>query len=148
MLVGVGSDLLPVAAGTNNAPQLRHLEDSTVRKQILFVFAVCLFFASAFAWTEAQPSQTKPAPAPAPMSVDEVLKAVRADLQTGRADIVAKNITLTSEQAAKFWPVFERYQKEQNEIMDAQMKDIQAYVDKYNTLDDATSLSQIGRAHV
>jgi hypothetical protein len=34
------------------------------------------------------------------------------------ADTLAKNLTLTAEQAAKFWPVFEQYQKEQNVIMD------------------------------
>ena len=41
---------------------------------------------------------------------------------------MAKNLTLTAEQAAKFWPVFSAYQKEQNAIIDDQLKDIQKYV--------------------
>jgi Spy/CpxP family protein refolding chaperone len=77
------------------------------------------------------------------MTVDEVLNAVRSDLQSSRADVVAKNITLTAEQAAKFWPVFEAYQKEQNVIMDEQMKGIQKYVDSFETLDDAGALALI-----
>jgi Spy/CpxP family protein refolding chaperone len=75
--------------------------------------------------------------------VDEMLKTMRADMQMSRADIVAKNMTLTAEQAAKFWPIFDSYQKEQNVIMDAQLKDIQKYVAGYETLDDATALALI-----
>ncbi len=69
--------------------------------------------------------------------MDDVLQAIRADLQGDRADIVAKNMTLTSEQAAKFWPVFEKYQSEQNAIMDEQLRGIQRYIENYDTLDDA-----------
>jgi len=38
---------------------------------------------------------------------------MRADMQSSRADIMTKNVTLTAEQAAQFWPVFDKYQKEQ-----------------------------------
>jgi Spy/CpxP family protein refolding chaperone len=80
--------------------------------------------------------QNPPASEKAP-SVEEVLKSMRADMQSTRADIMAKNLTLSAEQASKFWPVFEKYQKEQNVIMDEQLKSIQKYVDSYETLDDA-----------
>src|SRR3954470_3381686 len=76
-------------------------------------------------------------------AMDEVLKVVRADLQGDRADIMAKNLTLTSEQAAKFWPIFEAYQKEQNVIMDDQLRGIQRYIETADTLDDAGALSLI-----
>ena len=72
-----------------------------------------------------------------------MLTAFRADMQSTRADLLAKNLTLTAEQAAKFWPLFDQYQKEQNVIMDEQLKGIQSYVDGYQTLDDATSLTLI-----
>jgi hypothetical protein len=54
--------------------------------------------------------------------------------------MIAKNVTLSSEQAAKFWPVFEQYQKEQSAIMEAQMKGIQEYVDRSLQLDDAGAI--------
>ena len=75
--------------------------------------------------------------------VEEVLKAVRGDLQASRTDIIAKNVSLTSEQAAKFWPMFEKYQQEQNAIMDAQMKGIKQYIDHFEGLDDADALGLI-----
>lgn len=106
-----------------------------------FVTLVGLVCASALGSTAAQ--QVKPAAAVSAPSVEEVLKTVRADLQGERADIVAKNVTLTGEQAAKFWPAFNQYQTEQNAIMDEQLKGIQKFVDGYQTLDDAGALALI-----
>jgi len=34
---------------------------------------------------------------------------------------LAKNLTLTTGHAAKFWPVFDTYQKQQNAIMHTQL---------------------------
>jgi len=79
--------------------------------------------------------------AAAPSSVDDVVKAVRRDLQSKRADVIAKNVTLTAEQAVAFWPLFNQYQQEQNAIMDEQMKAMQRYVDFYQTLDDAEAMA-------
>jgi len=87
--------------------------------------------------TAQQASTTTPSSA----SREDVLKNLRADMQSSRADIIAKNLTLSADQAAKFWPVFEAYQKQQNTIMDAQLKDLQKYVESYQTLDDAGALA-------
>jgi len=104
----------------------------------------CLLVSSAQAQTTAQPASATTASTP---SLEEALKSYRADMQSTRADIMAKNLTLTADQAAKFWPVFQNYQKEQNTIMDAQLKGIQKYVESYDTLDDATALSLM-KAHM
>ena len=109
-----------------------------MRKLLASLAAVCLVSLTAVAWAPAR--QTRPVSSTDMPSVDEVLKSVRYDLQTARADIVAKNVILTSEQAAKFWPVFEKYQKEQSAIMDAQLQGIKQYAEKFETLDDAAAL--------
>lgn len=97
-----------------------------MRKTLAWIMAVCFVSVSAFAQGTAQQSPSTASPAP---SVDDVLKSVRADIQGTRADIMAKNLTLTAEQAARFWPLFEQYQKEQNVIIDEQLKGIQKYAD-------------------
>ncbi len=117
-----------------------------MRKILASVAVVCLLSLAVATAQQAKPAGTtsKAAPAAAPAStptVDDVLRAVRADLQGSRADIIAKNMSLTAAEAAKFWPLFEKYQAEQNVIMDEQLKGIQKYVDSYNTLDDAGALS-------
>ena len=115
-----------------------------MRNTLLFTVGVCILSASAMAWTTAQQARVVSTP---PTSIDEVLVAVRADLQGERSDIMAKNLTLTSEQAAKFWPLFETYQKEQNVIMDEQLKGIQRFIETFDTLDDATALG-LAHAHL
>jgi Spy/CpxP family protein refolding chaperone len=107
---------------------------------------MCFVVASAQAQGQAPAQQASTTGASAP-TVDSVLKTLRADMQSSRADIMAKNLTLTAEQAAKFWPAFNAYQKEQNAIMDDQLKGIQTFVDSYETLDDATALGLM-KAHL
>ena len=83
-------------------------------------------------------------PAASPQQETErLLTEVRNDLQAKRADIVAKGLTLSAEQAAKFWPLFEQFQAEQNAVIDAQLKATQKYVDNYAKLTDADSLAYV-----
>ena len=82
-----------------------------MRSRLVLTIALCLPVLSATAWMRAQ--QAKPASV-ALTPIEDVLVAVRADLQTSRADIIKKNVTFTSAQAAAFWPLFETYQKEQD----------------------------------
>ena len=110
------------------------------------VLVMCFVAAPAPARAQAPAKQASTTTAPAP-TVDETLKALREDMQGSRADIMAKNLTLTADQAAKFWPVFNAYQKEQNAIMDEQLRGIQKYVESYDSLDDAGALSLM-RAHL
>jgi Spy/CpxP family protein refolding chaperone len=114
-----------------------------MRRTLLCLLTMCLIVTAAQAQATGKQASTTAATDPA---VDDVLKAMRLDLQSSRADIMAKNMTLTAEQASKFWPVFNAYQKEQNVIIDDQLKDIQKFVANYETLDDAGSLSLI-QAH-
>jgi len=104
---------------------------------VLIVLAFCLGSASTYTLTASQSA----AKTQAQPSVDEILKAVRADMQGQRSDIMAKNLTLSSEQAAKFWPVFQKYQEQQNVIMDQHHKAIQQFIDSFDKLDDAGAIA-------
>jgi hypothetical protein len=67
----------------------------------------------------------------------------RDDLQAAAADVVAKGITLTGDQAAKFWPLFKQYQAEQAAIIDAQLKATTKYADSSAHLTEADSLAYV-----
>ena len=108
-----------------------------MRNTLLLVVGVCVFSVSGIAWTAAQ--QARPA-SPDAASMDDVLRAVRSDLQGTRADIMAKNLTLTADQAAKFWPAYSKFQAEQGTIVDAQLAAMQKYVTSYGSIDDAKAL--------
>jgi Spy/CpxP family protein refolding chaperone len=125
------------------SPPLRVGRGEEVMRHLLsLTIAMCLVLLSAIPLAQqAQPttvSTTTPV-----TTIDEVLREIRADLQGERADIMSKNMTLTSEQAAKFWPVFADYQKEQNVIMDDQMRAMQTFLEKLDTLSDADALALI-----
>lgn len=75
---------------------------------------------------------------------EQALKAYRNDLQMERTDLMAKNLTLTPDQAAKFWPAYAKFQAEQASIIDKQVKVVQKYVDVYSNLDDSTAVSLAG----
>ena len=116
-----------------------------MQRNLACLLVMSLIVPSAQAQTTAQQASTTSVPSP--QSVDSVVKSVREDLQSSKADIMAKNMELTADQAAKFWPVYNTYQKAQNSIIEEQLKGIQKYVDGYDTLDDATALSLM-KAHL
>ena len=111
----------------------------------LALLAAAWFFnvagVSEIAAQQAQPVSAKPE------SVDAMLAAVRSDLMATRADTMAKNLTMTAEQATRFWPVYDAYQKEQTVINEEHLKGVQRYIEAFDTLDDAGSLSLI-KAHL
>lgn len=137
----------PRAGGTprarSGAARLAYMEEQTVRTTLALFTAAVLVSVSVVA---ASRPQVQPAGAHT-VNVEEAMKSFRADLQASRADIIAKNVQLTAEQAAKFWPLFERYQKDQSAIIDAQLKGVQEYAEKFEKLDDATALRLV-KAHL
>jgi len=112
-----------------------------VRQSTLILVALLVVTTSALAVATVKQNPATAAATPSAATIEDVLKTMRSDMQGTRADIMAKNLQLTAAQAAKFWPLFETYQKEQNVIMDEQLKGIQKYAEGYNTLDDATAMT-------
>src|SRR4029453_4713925 len=116
----------------------RSSEGAIMRHRLPFVLALSALVLSGTTWTRGhQSSQTSTSAS----MMDELLQAVRGDLQTSRADIIKKNVALGSSQAAAFWPLFDTYQKEQNAIMDEQLKAIQHYIETSDAVDDAGALA-------
>lgn len=88
-------------------------------------------------WSPAEPA-SESATTP---TTEQVLEQFRTDLQAAAADVMAKGLTLTAEQAAKFWPMFEAFQKEQKAIIDEQLKALVKYQETYTTMNDADALA-------
>jgi Spy/CpxP family protein refolding chaperone len=68
------------------------------------------------------------------------LQSIEKDLLAARADIISKNLELTADQPAKFWPVYEKYQAELKGIIDTQLRNVQKYAENYATLTDAQAI--------
>ena len=104
------------------------------RKSIVTLLAVVC---TSPLWAADTPEST---PAAQP-TTEQVMQQFRDDLQAAAADVMAKGLTLNAEQAAKFWPMFDAFQKEQKAIIDAQLKSLVKYRDTYKTMSDADALA-------
>ncbi|HEY5807531.1 MAG TPA: hypothetical protein VIT67_06165 [Povalibacter sp.] len=88
------------------------------------------------AWSDAADSAKTQDP-------EQAVAAFRADLSAKRTDIMAKSLTLTAEEAAKFWPLFEDFQKQQNLIVDAQLAATKQYGEHLTDLSESDALAYV-----
>jgi Spy/CpxP family protein refolding chaperone len=54
---------------------------------------------------------------------------------------MAKGLTLTADQAAKFWPMFESFQNEQKAIIDEQLHSVANYQQTYRQMTNEDALA-------
>ncbi|HUL04200.1 MAG TPA: hypothetical protein VLV16_13350 [Gemmatimonadales bacterium] len=99
--------------------------------QAAVVLATSAFFMIPVAVTAqgAPASQAAAAPAQPAPTVDDNIKMMREDIRAKRKQIVAANMTLTADEATKFWPLYDQYTAEVRKINDtrwAMMKDYAA----------------------
>ena len=74
----------------------------------------------------------------------QLLEAFRDDLQAVETEVLSKAISLTEDERAKFWPVFQKFQAEQKAIIDAQVEAIRKYAAGVETLSDADAQAYVG----
>jgi Spy/CpxP family protein refolding chaperone len=94
-------------------------------------FAACVLAAGA---SHAQ----QPAPAAgasAPPTIDAVRQAARGD----KRGLVEKNMQLTPEEAKKFWPIYDAYQKSLDDIVERQNRAVLDYVNTESKMTDANA---------
>jgi len=69
-------------------------------------------------------------------NLDILLDSIRANKKA----LVAANLTLTDEEAARFWPVYDRYQEELNTVQDRAVKIIQDYTASFHDLSNEKAM--------
>ena len=99
---------------------------------------------SVSAWAADPPAKAQPASLSQPGPTEEqIVAGFRSELMARRADVMAKGLTLTAEQAAKFWPLFEQFQKEQDLVVGDQIKATDEYARNYEHLTDEAALAYL-----
>jgi len=99
--------------------------------RLLLVSACILCFSAALASAE------KPAGGESEKaSVDVLLSAIRAN----RKALVAVNLPMTDDEASKFWPVYDSYQKEMNAIGDRLVAVIGDYGKSFHDMTDEKAM--------
>jgi hypothetical protein len=101
----------------------------------LLLAAALLLGASAAALRAEEPAAGPAAEA----NLDVLLNAIRAN----RKALVAVNLELTDDEASRFWPVYDRYQKEVNAIGDRLARVIQEYTASFRDLSNEKALKLV-----
>lgn len=65
---------------------------------------------------------------------------LRDTIRANRKALVAANLTLTDEEAARFWPLYDRYQGELTGVQDRAVKVIQDYTASFHDLSDEKAM--------
>jgi hypothetical protein len=124
--------------------QKKSVKAALVAVSVLFVCNVSMF---------AQVSQTR-APQDASAGgaqsnnvTDQDIEMLRADLRAQRKQITAQNMSLTADEATKFWPVFDQYRQEAIKPNDERWAVIKDYATNYSTMTDAQATEYIRRSN-
>lgn len=80
-----------------------------------------------------------------PTVSDNDIQLLRQDLQSGKKQVVAANMLLTSTEAQKFWPVYDEYAAETAKVNDAKVSVIKDYATNFESLTDNQALALIQR---
>jgi hypothetical protein len=68
------------------------------------------------------------------------LDILRDTIRANKKALVAANLTLTDEEAARFWPLYDRYQEELNAVQDRGVKIIQDYTASFHDLSNEKAM--------
>ena len=114
-----------------------------------FLIAVAVLFAFSLSIFAQAPQNTTPSAsadsAQANIS-DRDIELLRADIRQQRKQITAQNMTLTADEATKFWPIFEQYRLEAVKINDERWAVIKDYAANYETMTDAQAQDYMKRS--
>jgi Spy/CpxP family protein refolding chaperone len=120
-----------------------------MKKSVVSVLVVvCTLLVGSVSFVGQQPAaQSAPGAAPQANIKDEDIEMLRSDLRAQRKRIMAENMTLTADEATKFWPIFDQYRKEAIKPNDERWAVIKDYAANYNTMTDAQAQDYMTRAN-
>ena len=76
---------------------------------------------------------------------DQQLALLRKDIRSIKKQLIATNLTLTENEATKFWPLYEQYSVDYGKINQTRAAIIKEYSDGYGALTDDQAESLIRR---
>ena len=78
-------------------------------------------------------------------TAENEINLLRKDLRDQKKQIVAANLPLTGDEAARFWPVYDVYTQETIKVNDARYGLVKEYAANYTSMTDAQAASYIRR---
>jgi hypothetical protein len=102
-----------------------------IRTSLAFIALAGVAAASVGLTLEPAPPQTTevaPAAAPIPENLRQVLETFRSDLNAAKIRTINQSMELTAAEAAKFWPIYQRYETELSAVTDRRIEVLTTFV--------------------
>ena len=78
--------------------------------------------------------------------LSEWIQMLKQDLKAQKKDVITKGMqTFTDEEAKRFWPIYDAYNTELENFVDARVALIKAYADDYDSMTDAKATDLLNR---
>ena len=121
-----------------------------MRNFVMLCFAVVFSLSGAAKGVLAQTNNEAQSPSTGaqdnPKISDQDIELLRKDLRAQKKQLVASNLQLTTDQATKFWPVYDQYIAEQTKIHDQKYAVIKEFATSWGTISDAQAEDLTKRA--
>jgi hypothetical protein len=101
-----------------------------------FVAIGAVLLSAGFAQGQAQ-AQEVTAKTTQEANIQSYVSLLRQDIKKGRVSILTELMELTPEQAAKFWPIYNEYDKELTKLGDERVANIRMFAENYASMPDA-----------
>jgi len=69
-------------------------------------------------------------------NLDSYIALMRRDVRQEKAEIMGAMMVLSTQDAAKFWPIYSEYDQELTKLNDQRLQNIKDYVQNYNDMTD------------
>ena len=79
------------------------------------------------------------------LPADQDIQVLRRGLRSQKKQIVAANMVLTDTEAEKFWPIYDRYAQELDNIEDTRLSLIREYAEEYDAMTDEQAKDYLRR---
>jgi len=124
------------------------MQRNTIRAVLVVISVVFAFNVAMFAQASVRPAAQSASGGDAQSNSvsDQDIELLRADLRAQRKQIVAQNMTLTADEATKFWPIFDQYRKEAIPPNDERWALLKDYAANYSTMTDEQAQDYIKRS--
>jgi hypothetical protein len=119
----------------------------TIQAAALLATGALLTISGSAAAQAAKPaSQTTAAAAAPTKTTDEDIKMLRQDIRAKRKQVVAANMSLTADEATKFWPLFDQYTADVRKINDTRWAMMKSYAENYRNITDSMATDHMQKS--
>lgn len=113
----------------------------SLNRVLLITLGATLVLAPSSAWTrQAAPTLEKKARSPEASAqqknIDEYIRLLRFDVRQQKAEMMGVMMQLSAADAAKFWPIYDKYDAELTKLNDERVGNIKEYARTYNQMTD------------